>query len=147
MKLFTPKFMERVMESFSFGIQIKFQHHLINWQKSHNIHFESAAPLNLQTPQKVASTSRTEPPISSPLKPSNDSVIHLHDILSKTFEGKMIQTYHQENQSLNHKNRQILVDVIAHYFVSNEIKLTTSQCENIVQEIVTIFPGEVKVKI
>lgn len=69
------------------------------------------------------------------------------EILQSSQEGKMILDFYGKNKSLTDRNRLILIDMIALYFIQNDIHMSVTQCAKISNQIQQKFPSEAKVSL
>lgn len=71
--------------------------------------------------------------------------IKVIDILNKTSNGRTIIQQYKTFQKLPDGCRNILVDIIINYLIQNDIKMSVSLSEKIADQIIMIFPTEIKV--
>lgn len=122
-----------MLNGFSFGEKIDFEHELVQWQ----------ARQDLTTNKSTTGSSNT---VSSYISNLTMSVsISLDELLSHDTQGQMLKTLYDKNNEFNEANRRLLVDIIVDYFLKNKIPFTTDDCESISTEIVELFPNEEQV--
>jgi len=126
---------DRLLNKYPIGINILFSHHLENWQKSllHNA---------------IANTTMSPTTSNFSLKKSDNVInIKLNDILKSTNTGIMIVDYYKANDKLNDNIRSLLVDTVINYIITNKLPMSVSLADCIGNQIVAMFPSEVKVSV
>lgn len=135
LKIMKPEHVDRLLNKHPIGIQILFSHHLENWQKS----------LSHNTVTSIT----TSPTTSTFLLQKSDNVIKvkLNDILNSSNTGTMIIDYYKANNKLNDNIRSLLVDTVINYIITNKLSMSVSLADCIGNQIVVMFPSEVKVSV
>lgn len=129
---------DQLLSEYPLGIKILFSHNLENWQKSlpQNVYDMSSTTALQNTPNVI--------PILQP-KAAIDNSINLGDILSSSSTGSMIIDYYRINNKFNDNIRLLLVDNIINYIITNKLSMSINLADYIGDEIVAMFPSEVKV--
>lgn len=151
------------------GILIKFEHHVHTWQTSLQdkplTGIDSTLVSGVQNPQMslqdtplngIDSTlvSGVQNPqtilqdkpfsgIDSPLV----SGVQVHTILANSTRGKLLIDYYNIHKELNDTIRGNLVDLIIHDIISNDVPMSISLAESVAEQIVTMFPSEIKASV
>lgn len=128
-----PNDVNKLLENFPLGIKIVFRYELDKWQKSthkvrnisldHELHHD--LPLTIDSLPK--------------------QIIKVGEILSSSSQGHLILEFYRKNNKLNDGIRTTLVDIIISYIISMKIPMSVNISESMADQIVTLFPSEVKV--
>lgn len=133
-----PEHVNELLIEYPIGIKILFSYHLENWQKSLSQNINCTTPttalLNIPNTKSI-----------SQQKATIDNNITLNDILSSSTTGTMIIDYYKNNNKFNDNIRSLLVDNIINFIITNKLSMSVHLADNIGNQIITMFPSEVKV--
>lgn len=151
------------------GILIKFEHHVQKWQRSLQdkplSRIESTLVSGVQNPQTslqdtplngIDSTivSRVQNPKTilkdkpfSEIDSTLVSGVQVHTILANSTRGKLLIDYYNIHKELNDTIRGNLVDLIIHDIISNDVPMSISLAESVAEQIVAMFPSEIKASV
>lgn len=136
----TSRHAELLTIEFKLGVLIKFENNLKNWQIRLNSTVSSSLSENASAElsnKSFNSQSITDIPDNKDIK--------LEQILQQTSNGISLLENCKNGIELNDGCRTILLDTIINHLIQNKIKMSTKLAENISDEIVSVFPKEIKV--
>lgn len=136
----TSRHAELLTKEFKLGVLIKFENNLKNWQIRLNSTVSSSLSENASAElsnKSFNSQSITDIPDNKDIK--------LEQILQQTSNGISLLENCKNGIELNDGCRTILLDTIINHLIQNKIKMSTKLAENISDEIVSVFPKEIKV--
>lgn len=70
----------------------------------------------------------------------------VRNILKISSQGRKILDLYGNDTQLNDGSRAIIVELIVNYMVQNDIRMTTNVAQQIADEIIKVFPSELKVR-
>lgn len=71
--------------------------------------------------------------------------IKVDEVLSSAPQGNLILDYYKRNKKLNDGIRATLVDILIGYVITSNIPMSVNVSESLADQIVALFPSEVKV--
>lgn len=130
-----PHHIEKLLADYPLGTVIKFEKHLNLWKKLNDDDNDQLLKIttDLNTP-KVNTIINTD-----------SGLIQVDHVLSNSSDGVLIVNYFKTHGELNDNIRGKLVDLIIHHLISNTIPMSIALAEKIANQIVFMFPSELKV--
>lgn len=130
-----PHHVEKLLANYPLGTVIKFEKNLSLWKKLNDKD-------NDQLP-KITSNLNT--PIVNTVINTDSRLIQVDHVLSNSSDGVLIVNYFKTHGELNDNIRGKLVDLIIHNLIANAIPMSITLADNIANQIVFMFPSELKV--
>lgn len=115
-----------LLKKYPMGIRLLFLYNLEIWQKSKENDLMPNCP-------------------STSSNPSNTQTVDLGEVLKGSNTGTMIIEFFKTNNKLNDGIRSILVETIINYLITNKISMSVHLAEQLANNIVAMFPTEIKV--
>lgn len=136
------------MANYPLGTYIQFEHKLGLWQQSQlptNVRLDNEKRLPTTSNSIQGSSLNTQ--ISNNYNPTQacQTSVQIESILTNSPDGLLILKYFKCHEEFNDNIRVKLVDLIIHYIISNEISMSLTLADNIADQIVFMFPSEIKV--
>lgn len=142
-----PNHSKRLLINYALGTLIKFGQNLSVWQKSQSTtknqsYYREQLPTtsNLNTPASLETSDN-----SYPIQACQKTVLQVDSVLSNSTDGLLIINYFKSHGEFNDNIRGKLVDLIIHNLIANKIPMSITLADNIANQIVFMFPSEIKV--
>lgn len=135
----------QMLTKFTYGAQHEFYYNWKRWIKSINQQEDTIAQ-NKEATSIVPNSQIVEIP-----QASHSDVVHnicninLNEILRTGPYGPGVVSYYQKHGELNDRMRKLLVEAFLYYCTNNEVSVTKSACQDLSQQIVRAFKGEIMV--
>jgi len=130
-----------LLSNFPLGIQIKFEHHVKQYQQSCKVNKEPPISNKLPMIQNITGQiSHATDDI-----PSKNTVFQLHSVITSNPNGSFILDYFSKNNVLNESCRNMLVEIIICDIIKKNSSMTVGLANSIANAIVGTFHSEIKV--
>lgn len=145
-----------VLKDYLLGDIIKFDYKLKQWKHTmgvnQNNNMANSTPIippssSMYVPSSTPSLVIARPSTSISISTMYNQDIRLNDILNESSTGIMLIQFFKDNNIFTELTRVTLTETLASYFVRSNINLTPKLLDEISNQIVLTFPGELKVNI
>ncbi|XP_031340791.1 uncharacterized protein LOC116168916 [Photinus pyralis] len=151
LKVIKPHHIGKLLENFSLGTQVIFEHNIDMWRNAMDLgssqldnnqnNNDSLKRVNLLSTSSYPNSPSSSTVESCPESPS-DAYTSLATILKDSCNGIAICDYYKRHTKFNEEQRSALINLIANFYERNDKHLSLKTSHQLETEILTIFPTE-----